>query len=235
MNAPAPEELLALGTTFLLMFVVFGFLALAMMSWTLQFAAGLISDTKPSFIGCFGMLLGIAAVNGIIAGVGTLVLNPENLWMITPLTWFATVYMVAKLADCGLIRAFFIWILNSVFATLGFIALFAMMIPLAMIGGVGANGEQTAASQPKEITLGKMESNFTMEETDSFPEIRNTSFGSSRDSDEAESSAEDASSAFFASEEETQSQNSPKQGASRQTAKPRRAQDGTTLNPFFNQ
>lgn len=246
----SPEDLLALGAIFIVVFAVLAVLALFMMAWTLQLAAGMIG-TKPTYLGCVGTLLGISAINGAIIAIGQVSLGAENAWMVAPVTWFVTVFMVAKLADCGLIKGFFIWIVNSFFATLGMVVLMMVtLIPIAMLGGGLESTFQELAA--------KMEAQDSEEafdfETGDGPGLQSVGYGPSSnpfgsDSDEDESPS-DLSNAFFESDEpaefsqETESEQPAGGVATRSgtTAKknptpvqPRRAKDGSTLNPFFNQ
>ncbi|MEL6107414.1 MAG: hypothetical protein AAFU85_15345 [Planctomycetota bacterium] len=243
----SPEDLFALGAVFLVVFAVVAVLALFMMAWTLQIAAGMIG-TKPSYLGCVGTLLGIASINGAIVFIGQVSLGAENAWMVVPVTWFITVFMVAKLADCGLIKGFFIWIVNSFFATFGMIALMTVaLIPIAMIGG---GLESTFEELAAKVEADDSGDDFGLEaqEVPGFQQVgyeTSNPFGSDGREDDSSSNPSDA---FFQSDDSAEygqptEQESVDSGSTRSDegvnspapVKPRRAKDGSTLNPFFNQ
>ena len=233
----SPEDLLTLGATFLFFLAVFCCLGLLLASWTLQLAAGMLG-TRPSFLASVGTTMGIGLANTAIVGCAQITLGPEQAWMVAPVTWFVTVFLVSKLADCGLIKGFFIWILNAIFATLGFVVLMLVtLIPISMMGDGFAEPFQELAAKMEQV---EAEDDWEIQ-TETLPEVQNASFQPSQnpfgaDSQNAgESSVADA---FFQADDEDVSDSgfTPSAAATKPPqVKTRRAKDGSTLNPFFDQ
>ena len=231
-----PEDALAFGAAFLFFIAIFAVLGLLMVSWTLQLAAGMIA-TKPSFLACVGTLMGIGAINGAIMACAQVALGPENMWMAAPVTWFATVFMVARLADCGLIKGFFIWIVNSIFATFGIILL--MMVTLVPISMVGGGFEDSFQGLAASIEEGSSDEDFEID-AEELPGFQNASYSDDPfefDDQSEEEPANDVSDAFFESDDVEVSKSSEPESddtSKSNRVKTRRAKDGSTLNPFFD-
>ena len=245
------EQILALG---LIGFSILGFALLAtllVMAGTLKLSIGWLGNRSPSFLACLGWLLAISFVNCFIV-FGTMVTLGEGATLlVTPLTWFVTLYMVSVAADCGLFRAFGIWIVNSILSTVGLVAImFVAAIPLAMIGaGANVAGENLQAEIEK-VEQMMAESERKLDELDSveFPEISEVKFEpQKRDDpptlaetvdpprrDRKPDRLESAQSRGPSSSAESGFPSRPKAAVpSTPKAKPRRAQDGSTINPFF--
>jgi hypothetical protein len=187
-------------------------------------------------------LLGISFVNCFLV-YGTMVLfgNLASL-MVTPLSWFLTLYMVSMAADCGLFRAFGIWFANSVLSTLGLLAVVLVaLIPLAMLGagsGVDWGGEQAEVEGPGEGTLtaapdAELETPDAADLQDATPVNFQTDQTSVSIELGESPSREPSATAPPTQPNADKESEKPKPSAFRSWTKSRQAADGSTINPFF--
>ena len=253
MENVSPEQIVAMGV---IGFVVIGVAILfmfALMAGTLKLSIAWLGKSSPSYLACFGWLLAITFVNSFIIYGTLIVFGQTALILATPLTWAVTLYMLSSAANCGLIRAFGIWIVNSILATIGIVAIaFVMTIPLAIIGaGVQAGGENLQA-EFDEMDQMMEDLDAQMEELEKIeiPETTNVGFQSPeqtqsqveeqldrvRSSERTKLSEQKKIELFEQAAPSRQMKPKSKPRRSLKTGskkKARRAADGTTLNPFF--
>ena len=257
MESFTQEQFLALG---LVGFVILGIAMLvsfAMMAGSLKLCISLVGNITPSYIACVGWLLAITCVNGFVA-FGTLaVFGQTAMLLAVPLTWFLTLYMVSTAAECGLLRAFVIWLANSVLSTVGLVAImFVMTIPLAMIGAVARAGmdDDQAEVVQAERAMAEMDPQNEAPDRLNLPVATRVGFqpGAGIESAPNEGRADEPDNAVifvqalemtkqsFAAAEpvdttqpESQADSKAMEQLPRKPAKSRRAPDGSMINPFF--
>lgn len=173
------EQFLALGAIGLAIIGVAVLVSFAIMAGTLKLSISWIGNSTPSFFACCGWLLGISFVNCFLI-YGTLIVFGQNATLlVTPLTWFVTLYMISTAADCGLIRAFGIWMTNSILSTIGIVALiFVCMIPLAIIGAGVETASDNLDNEFENVEAMMADIDTQMDELDQLdlPEATNVGF-----------------------------------------------------------
>ena len=160
----------AVGFTILGVALLFSFVVMA---GTLKLSIKWIGNKNPSFIACFGWLLAITFVNAFIGFASHVMLGPFGGLLALPLTIFSTLYIISMAAECDLLRAFGIWLVNSLLSTIGLIVIvFAAAIPLAAIGAMAKPGEDALQTQFDEVDEMMADLDAQMKELDSmqFPE-----------------------------------------------------------------
>ncbi|WP_182868962.1 hypothetical protein [Stieleria mannarensis] len=233
------EQFLALGA---IGFAIIGavlFVTFAMMAGTLKLSIAWLGKASPSYLACFGWLLAITFVNCFLVVATQSLFGETAVLLVTPLTWFVTLYMVSTAADCGLLRAFGIWIVNSFLSAFGLAAvLLLVLIPLSILGaGLDAGGDRLQAEFEKvDAMMAELDEQQQTLDQIEIPEIVEVNFpseedaessqpGESNDADPTDQNRKAASTIRFM----PRSNDRP----DRTTVTPRRAADGSLVNPFF--
>ncbi|QEG02507.1 hypothetical protein Mal15_66280 [Stieleria maiorica] len=233
------EQYLALGA---IGFAIIGavlFVTFAMMAGTLKLSIAWLGKASPSYLACFGWLLAITFVNCFLV-VGTQSLFGETaVLLVTPLTWFVTLYMVSTAANCGLFRALGIWIVNSFLSAFGMAAIILVaLIPFSILGaGLDVGGDRLQAEFEKvDAMIAELDEQQQTLDQIEVPEIVEVSFPSEED---AEPSQPSESIDADATDQKTPAASTirikPRSSVrpDRPTVTPRRAADGSMVNPFF--
>ena len=235
MESISQEQILALGAVGIIIMAVAAIVALAVMAGTLKLSISLLGGSSPSYLACVGWLLGITFVNSFII-VGTITCFGQGAALLaTPLTWFVTLYMVSSAADCGLFRAFGIWIVNSILSTIGLVAVvFVLMIPLAMLGAVVDNETANLEAQFQAVEAQLDNVNEEQTQLERVGELVGDTPGLEIGETTEVSLKSGSSSQALSPAPPSQKPKSSRQRSTptRSTA-PARAADGTTINPFF--
>ncbi len=245
------EQFLALGAAGIAVVLLGGVLILAIMAWTLQLSIRWIGNRTPGFLACLGWIFAIGFMNLFMVATSMSVLGPAGGLLATPLTWGVTIFMLASAGDCGLLRGFGIWVAQSFLSGIGiFFVVLLMAIPFAMLGAGMQSIEgnpQTHFDQMLEDTEGLAEGEFNGPQSTpvGFPAEDGTNpwfvddeAGGSDTAEPMPSAGEDEESGTLpatpfpvpsAPVPAARSRESPP------SASPRRADDGSILNPFFVQ
>ncbi|WP_231743917.1 hypothetical protein [Stieleria neptunia] len=175
-------------------------------------------------------------VNGFIAVAVQDMLGQLGALIAIPLTFFVTLYMIAHVANCGLFRAFGIWIVNFILNVIGsFVVVIFAIIPLLAMVPDPDKGSQAEIHSVDEM-LAEMEQQ--MQELDSqietldqtkIPEIKEVQFESEQAVTETRNSESTVTPQSFAKPKQL----APVAPSNEQTKTPRRAADGSMVNPFF--
>ncbi|MCC9599631.1 hypothetical protein LOC67_03585 [Stieleria sp. JC731] len=225
------EQWMMLGTTGIVVILVVSLLAFLVMAGSLKLCFSMIGNRSPSFLACIGWLIAIIFVNMTISSVAGATLGPFGYLASLPVTWFAASYMISMAGECGLLRAFAIWIANGFVSTFGIIlVVLGTLVPLGMLGGFSSEGLQAQLKAMEEqMQAAENESGFgqAIELDDTTPVVFEQAIevpavntpAQDRDSNHTEGPAPQAISVPAA---QPQIKSSPK-----------RANDGSTLNPFF--
>lgn len=281
------EQVLAIGAVGISILLIALAVLLLVTAGTLKLSMKWIGNRSPSYLACVGWLIAIGFVNAFIFSVGVSLMGDPGALLATPVTWFATAYMIASAADCGLFRGFAIWFVNSMLSGIGIVAVaMVLVIPLAMTGaGLDASSANLQAEFDKaDQMIREMEAEMAELEGIEIPETQTVGFSSgetsnpwldhqtpdeqdsggkasgsdvpdsagagpnlSTDTDRAStppvqqprtvatpSQRDGARDAFFVPEpQQTRVRTTPGRSSEGSSAKPRRAADGSMLNPFF--
>ena len=237
------EQFLALGAVGIAILGAAALACLAIMAGTLKLSISWIGNRTPSFLSCCGWLLAISFVNCLLV-YGTLILfNQTALLLVTPLTWFVTLYMLATAADCGMFRALGVWISHSILSTIGIVALiFVCAIPLAFIGGGLENASSNFGMDFNDVDAAWADNNSQGEPLDQTRladennvGIREVQFRDPRNQNEGanELPVSRASVPPSASRTSVQPKRQTRRASDSKPRKARRAADGSMVNPYF--
>lgn len=247
------EQLMAIGIAGFAIIGVAILVSFLLMAGTLKLSISWLGNSSPSFVVCLGWLFAIAFVNSFVAFSAMAIAGQGAMLIATPLTWFVTAYMISSAANCGLLRGFGIWIVNSILSSIGLVVIVLIAaIPFAIIGaGVQAGGENLQAEfeQVEEMMAEMDEQLQTLEELESMelPEVTEVHLQAAIEdqpveADDPQPAAEEPSNhslqSVFGTRDAASESTSPQRSTKRQPtpvhkAKPSRAADGSTLNPFF--
>lgn len=247
------EQFLALGALGIAIVGAVLLVSFAVMAGTFKLSVAWLGKSSPSYLACFGWMLAITFVNSFLVFGAMIVFGEVAAMMVTPLTWFVTLYMVSTAANCGLMRAFGIWLVNSFLSGIGLAAIaFVVTIPLAIIGaGVNAGGENLQAEFDKvDAMMADLDSQMEELEQFDFPQTTEVSFPTETsidddsiptgDGDQVENDTSDEAlhdseptpvTSSTASDRAVQHQ--PRKTSPSRPVQTRRAADGSTINPFF--
>jgi hypothetical protein len=228
------EQILALGSIGIAVIGAAVLFSFAIMAGTLKLSISWIGNRTPSFLSCCGWLLAISFVNCFFVYGTLIVFSPTALLLVTPLTWFVTLYMIATAADCGLIRAFGIWITNSVLSTIGIVALFFVCtIPLAIMG---AGVETASDSVENKFNNAEAMASDAKSPAATHVKFREVPFDDSTDQDDPVSAPMETSGIPAKSKAVSELGKTSRDTSVRPKGQPiriRRAADGSKVNPFF--
>lgn len=234
METISPEQFLALGA--ITIAIIGGVLltTFALAAGSLKLSIHWIGNATPGFFACFGWLVAMYFVNAFLAVAAQDLLGQVGVLIAIPLTWFVTLYMIAHVANCGLFRAFGIWIVNGILNVIGLVAIFFfVLIPLVAMVPDPDKGAQAEVHDVEEM-LAEMEAQMQeldtqMETLDQMetPEIKQVHFEPEQTVTETRTSE----STVTPSAEPTKV--TPVPASRPRTKTVRRAADGSMVNPFF--
>ncbi|MEM6473008.1 MAG: hypothetical protein AAF802_25835 [Planctomycetota bacterium] len=148
---PTFEQFVAtMGVTVLAIVAAVVVLMFLIMAGCLKLSVSLIARHRISFLAALGYLFAITVINSLIGSVLGSVVGPLGGLIALPLTIFATLACLSQAGNCGYLRAFGIYIVFCITATIGMMGVgLVAIIPLAMIGdlGEGLNGQFLQASE----------------------------------------------------------------------------------------
>ncbi|MCS7470729.1 hypothetical protein NZK35_29095 [Stieleria sp. ICT_E10.1] len=236
METISPEQFLALGAVTLAMIGGILLTTFALAAGSLKLSIHWIGNASPGYLACFGWLVAMYFVNGFIAVAAQDLLGQAGVLIAIPLSWFVTLYMTAHLANCGLFRAFGIWIVNGILNAIGCVVIFFfVLIPLLTMIPDPDKGSQAEIQDVDEM-LTEMEAQ--MQDFDSqmnaldqmeIPEIKQVHFEPEQTATETRNS--EPTVAPTPSTKPTKV--APVPSSRPRTKTVRRAADGTMVNPFF--
>lgn len=254
------EAFLAMGVAGLLIVGVAILVAFVVMVGSLKLSIKWVGGKDLSLVACFGWLCSIAFVNSFVMVGFTTVFGQAAGLIAMPVTWFTTLYMLSVAADCGLVQALGVWIVNAILGTVGMFAVILMMIiPLAMIGSsVQGTADSAAAETTENVANHHIDANTA--ESSAAPEATPVVLQSRQATSESESrpdANENAGNRTEADDSQVKTKPSPVERTRSRRSKPiertpvpkqvipsgatpstkdselPKAGDGSTLNPFF--
>jgi hypothetical protein len=250
------ETFLALGAAGIAILLLGTVLVIAIMAWSLQLSIRWIGNRTPGFLASLGWIIAIGFVNLFIVSVGYSALGPAGSLLATPLTWGVTIFMLASAGDCGLLRGFGIWIAQSFLSGIGvFLVMLATAIPFAMLGAGMQSIDGNLQTQFDQIDSMLDDTEAFSEDSFSGPQPTPVGFpagegtnpwfsddeaGGSDTAAPVPSAGDDAASETvpatpFPVPPAPSPAPAPRLRESPPSASPRRAADGSMLNPFFDQ
>lgn len=219
METLSPEQVMAAGAIGFAIVGVTLFIAFLLNVGSFRLATGLLGNNKPTFIGCMGWVFAIWFVNTFIVSLFVVLFGWGAAAITMPLSFAITLYITSLAADCGWIQAFGIHILNTVFAVvITFGLLIAITIPLAAVGAMAGNVQTDRANQ----TTTELE---TLDE----PELVTPTMTQPVTPPVTPVKWDETEKPKAVSAPTPQTQFAPKPPK----MQPKRAKDGSTLNPFF--
>ncbi len=239
-NAFDLEPFLALGAAGIAILLLGVVLIVATMAGALQLSIRWIGNRTPGFLSCLGWIIAIAFVNLFLVTSALSGFGPAGGLLATPLTWGVTIYMLASAGDCGLLRGFGIWIAQSFLSGIGsFFVVLVMAVPFAMLG-VGVQSVE-GNLQAEFDELDKMlDAEGVSEDGFNGPQPTPVGFpvgetNNPRISEEPSGGNENDAADPRRSSVPPTAAPASRSRKQKPRARPRRAADGSVLNPFFDQ
>ncbi|MCD0458358.1 hypothetical protein [Roseiconus lacunae] len=230
------EQFLAIGAVGITIAIGMLLVILLVLAGSLKLCCSMIGNRTPTYLGCVGWTIAIGVINMTIASVGGTSLGPLGYLIAVPITWFATAYMLSVAGECSILRGFGIWIANGFVSTIGVgLVVLCACVPLAVIGGFSEEGLR-AQMDGMDQTAGSSDATFEGEFEYPIQDATPVVF-------EAGDDVPQQFDPFFAPEPDDLPKSSsndsqrpvvtPPVPQPRTPYKPKRANDGSTLNPFF--
>ncbi|PAY19666.1 hypothetical protein CKO51_10050 [Rhodopirellula sp. SM50] len=236
METISPEQFLTLGAITLAIIGGILLIVFVLAAGSLKLSIHWFGNASPGFLACFGWLVAMYFVNGFIAVAAQDLLGQIGVLLALPLTWYVTLSMIAHAANCGLLRAFWISTVNALLNFFGLVAVFFLvLVPLAAMVPDPDKGSQAEIHDVDEM-LAEMEQQ--MQELDSqietldqmeIPEIKQVHF----EPEQAATETRDLESSEAPKSVTKPKKLAPVAPSHDQTKTPRRAADGSMVNPFF--
>ncbi|MEO1618483.1 MAG: hypothetical protein AAFV88_21705 [Planctomycetota bacterium] len=232
LQEPSIEQFYALGGAVIATVAVAMLLFFLVMAGCLKLSISLIARHKISFLSALGYLFAMTVLNALIGSVLGSTLGPIGGLLSLPLSIFATLACISQAGNCGYLRAFGVYIVFCIISTVGiFMLALMLLVPLGMIGTLGEglpDGFMQAENQESDLDTG-LGGEIQEVNWDSITFADEPATGTSGESESDVNETATEVQTVTPPVPERQKAPAPK----RAPRKPKRAPDGTQLNPFF--